>query len=71
MLYVYAQTGQVSIGDTFEDRTWIAFYYLEVQENSRRKFLGTVLTDFPVKFPLTLDNGVVINEDDYYLNNQE
>ncbi len=29
------------------------------------KFLGTVETDFPVQFPLTLNNGVVL-EDIYY-----
>lgn len=30
------------------------------------KFLGTCQTNFPVQYPLRLDNGTIIKEEDYY-----
>lgn len=65
-MYVYAQTGNISVNNEFVDKTWLAFFYEQVQENSSLKLLGRVETEFPVKYPLTLENGLVIQENDYY-----
>jgi hypothetical protein len=66
IMYVYAQSGILSVNNEFVERTWLAFFHVDIGEDSRRKFLGTVDTEFPVKYPLTLDNGLVIQAEDYY-----
>jgi hypothetical protein len=65
-MFVYAQSGILSVNNEFVERTWLAFFHVDIGEDSRRKFLGTVDTEFPVKYPLTLDNGLVIQAEDYY-----
>lgn len=65
-MYVYAQSGQVSIGGEFQDKTWLAFYQTEVKDTETCKYLGMATVDFPIQYPLRLDNGFIIQENDYY-----
>lgn len=68
--YVYALTGQVSINGKFEERTWLAFYLVDVGETDKRKFLGETEVTFPIQYPLILKT-VTIQEGDYYSNSEE
>lgn len=46
----------------------LAFYKKIIDNPIRPKltYLGDYIGDFPIQYPLTLTNGLVINEDDYY-----
>lgn len=68
-MYVYAITGEVSINGEFKTATWLGFFQVVTpanEHNLKMKFLGEVVADFPIQYPLTLDNGVIIQEEDYY-----
>ncbi len=65
-MFVYAQIGNVSVDGKFEEKTWLAFYYSRTIDTDKRKLLGSVEADFPIVYPLKLDNGIIINESDYY-----
>jgi hypothetical protein len=41
--------------------------FCEVKDKRKQaKFLGTVETEFPIKFPLTLYNGKILEKENYY-----
>jgi hypothetical protein len=67
---VCALTGQVSINEEFQDKTWLVFYQVDVGETDKRKFLGRAEVEFPSKYPLHTDK-ITIQEGDYYRSSEE
>lgn len=55
------------MGDLSDIDTATDWRFKEVNNRrSQSKFLGMCDTHFPVKYPLHLDNGTIIQSEDYY-----
>lgn len=64
--HVYVHTETISKDGDWVTVHTLGFYEGYVDQTDKRKYLGQAEVTFPIKFPLTLDNGLVINEGDYY-----
>lgn len=66
--HVYSITGEVNIDNKFVEKTWLGFFTIIPPYGTTSTYilLGKVNTNFPIKYPLFLDNNHMILEGDYY-----
>lgn len=64
--YVFRHEESINVQGEWQTVHSLGFYLVEVGETKSRKLLGTAEVTFHIKYPLKLDNGIVIQEEDYY-----